>query len=119
MNTDVCRQYIMQYAIEPMLRFVREWGEEEFYTEDDVSAVKALLESYVEALSALKDPTDEQIMEQVRDVVLALNRLNQNREYPMIETEEREMLWEAIQNCAEECGLKNAPYDVTEEWREW
>ncbi len=118
MNTDACRQYIMQYAIEPMLRFIHEF-DDELYTEDDVNAVRALLEAYVEALAALKDPTDAQIMEQVRDVVLTLNRLNQDREYPMIETEEREMLCEVIQRCAEDCGLKDAPHDVTEEWREW
>jgi len=37
----------------------------------------------------------------------------------LLETEERESIWEIIQNSAVECGLTNPEDDITEEWREW
>ena len=37
----------------------------------------------------------------------------------MIETEERENIWELIQTSAVECGLQDPTDDITEEWREW
>ena len=118
MNVEACKQRILDVVVEPMLTGIHEY-ELDNYTEDDVAAVRALLESYVDALADMNDPTDAQIMEQVKSVVLALNEMNEATDYEMIETEEREMLWEIIQKSAEDCGLNDAPNDVTEEWREW
>ena len=58
-------------------------------------------------------------MEQVKNLVLALNRLNEKTDYSLIETDARECIWEIIQSSAVECGLREASEDVTEEWREW
>ena len=55
----------------------------------------------------------------VKKLVLALNKLNEKTDYCLLETEERESIWEIIQNSAVECGLVNPEDDITEEWREW
>jgi hypothetical protein len=74
---------------------------------------------YVESLAALSASTDKDIMECVKKAVLALNELNENTDYALIETEERENIWELIQTAAVDCGLQDPADDVTEEWRDW
>ena len=118
MNAEICRQRITDVVVEPMLTGIREY-DIDWYTEDDVSALEAILSGYVSALASLTEPSDEQIMDEVRKVVLILNEMNENSAGELIETEEREMLWEVIQKSAEDCGLRDVPDDVTEEWREW
>lgn len=107
-----------EIVINPMIEFIEEWGAEG-YTQEDVRKCEALIHNYLDALSAMTTVTDDAIMEQVKSLVLALNELNEATDYSLIETEAREAIWEVIQSCAVECGLQNAPDDVTEEWREW
>ena len=117
MDVTACKERIMNVVVRPMLQMIHEF-EMDSYTDDDVASVRSILNSYVEALAALHDPGDDEIMSQVKSVVLKLNELNEARD-DFIETEEREWLWEVIQKSAEDCGLNNVPDDVTEEWREW
>ena len=72
-----------------------------------------------DALDELENPADEDIMAEVENVVVALNELNANTDDMLIETVEREAIWEIIQDAAVECGLEEEYDDVTEEWREW
>lgn len=51
--------------------------------------------------------------------MLALNDLNEELDYALIETVEREAICELIQTAAVDCGLQDVPDDVTEDWREW
>lgn len=89
------------------------------FTEGDIKSAKQLMYDYLDALEALEDPTDETIMEEVKTLVLALNELNEETDYSIIETDEREAIWEIIQNSAIDCGLKDYSDDITEEWRDW
>ncbi len=116
---------IMQYkaktkeiVVDPMIEFIDEWGAEG-YTKEDVQACERLIHGYLENLGAMSDPTNADIMEQVKELVLALNELNEATEYSLIETEAREAIWEVIQTSAVDRGLQDAPEDVTEEWRDW
>ena len=116
------KQRIQEIVVKPMLSMMQgfegdsslEWDS---YTEEDVADCQEILEAYVDSLAALDHPTDKAIMDVVKKVVLALNAWNEPNDF--IETEEREWLWEFIQKCAADCGLKDAPDDVTEAWREW
>lgn len=81
--------------------------------------VPCLLLKYIDQLSHLANPSDEAIMEQIKNVVLALNRLNETTDYSLIETLEREEIWQIIQDSAVECGLTSPAGDITEPWREW
>lgn len=89
------------------------------FTKEDVAKCEKILSHYLESLAALTVPTNEEIIDCVREAVLALNQLNEDTDYSMIETEERESIWELIQTSAVECGLQNPADDITEEWREW
>lgn len=102
----------------PMLEYMTE-AEIEDYTAEDVARCGELLKEYLTALAELACSDDEAIMAQVEKVVLALNDLNEELDYALIETVERESIWELIQNAAVDCGLQDVPDDVTEQWREW
>jgi len=101
-----------------LIDFIEEWGGED-YTVEDVRKCEALIHRYLDALAALNPVTDEAIMEQVKILVLALNDLNEETDYTLIETEAREAIWEVIQTSAVARGLQNVPEDVTDEWRDW
>ena len=105
-------------VIEPMLELMEEWDDED-YTEEDVRECERLIHSYLDALGAMQNPTDEDIMQEVKVLVLALNDLNEATDYSLIETGEREAIWEIIQTGAIDCGLQEASDDITEEWRDW
>ena len=103
---------------DPILEYMRD-AEIDDFTDEDVARCGALLAEYLTALSELREPEDDRIMAQVEKVVLALNDLNEELDYALIETVEREAIWELIQTAAVDCGLQNVPDDVTEDWREW
>lgn len=117
MDIKEWKKQIAEDVVEPMLEFIDE--EPDGYTKAEVKACKSLLENYLMALKGLKAPTDAAIMACVKDVVLALNELNDQTDGSLIETGEREAIWEIIQGAAVACGLSEEPDDVTEEWREW
>ncbi len=104
-----------------MAEYLGYFGEDEDppFTNEDIEKCGEILCGYLDSLVALTSPTNEQIMECVKNAVLALNKLNEDTDYSMIETEERENIWELIQTGAVECGLQNPADDITEEWREW
>lgn len=90
------------------------------FTKKDIKACQKLLYDYIDALDKISAaPSDTLIMEQVKIVVEALNRLNEKTDYALVETEEREMIWEVIQGGAVDCGLQEVTDDITEEWRDW
>lgn len=89
------------------------------YSEQDVAECRALILAYLDALEGLDAPANQEIMEQVRVLVLALNELNEKTDFCLLETDEREAICEIIQSSAVACGLSDAEDDVTEEWREW
>lgn len=103
---------------DPMLEYMTE-AEIDDYTAEDVARCGELLTEYLTALAELDEPDDEAIMAQVEKVVLALNELNEELDYALIETVERESICELLQTAAVDCGLQDAPDDVTEAWREW
>ena len=122
------KERILAIVVDPMRKMIHEYHadfddgdaeDDDFYNDDDVENVKSVLDSYVDALAELEQPADGQIMEQVKAVVLALNEMNEARDYALIETDEREWLCEAIQTIAVDRGLQNVSGDITEEWREW
>ena len=118
MNIAQFKAQTAELVINPMIRFIEEFGAEG-YTKEDVKKCDELICAYLDALGAMSNPADDAIMEQVRILVLALNDLNEATDYSLIETEAREAIWEVVQTSAVACGLQDVPEDVTEEWRDW
>ena len=93
MNLNAYKEKVVENVIEPMISFMEDWDDCDYNTED-VGTCKSLIYTYLEALAAMAEPTDETIMEQVKTLVLALNDLNEKADYSLIETEAREAIWE-------------------------
>ena len=110
---------LSEIILDPMLEFMADCGDDADFTKEDVAKCGEILTHYLESLAALSCPTDEQIMECVKEAVLALNDRNEAADYCLIETEERQSIWELIQTSAVECGLQDPADDITEQWREW
>ena len=101
-----------------MTKFMNDY-EDCGFTQKDIAKCETLILEYLVALESIIEPTNKEIMKHVKKLVLALNKLNEKTDYCLLETEERESIWEIIQNSAVECGLTNPEDDITEEWREW
>ena len=119
MDIEKFKARLSDNVITPILEYMEELGEDCEYSKKDVRKCEKILAEYLESLTALLVPTDEDIMKCVKKAVLALNNLNEKTDYALIETVERESIWELIQTSAVECGLQDPADDITEEWREW
>jgi hypothetical protein len=86
------------------------------YTEEIINSMDVILDQYISQLSLLVNPTKEEIMNCVKDVVLAINDWDMKHHF--ITRLEREELHYFIDIAAERMGLKELD-DITEEWREW
>lgn len=112
------REMIAEEIVPAMLEFLED-EEEAAATRADVRKCERILREYLKALERMKHPSDGDILEQVKACVFALNELNESTGDALIETTEREAIWEVIQGAAVESGLQNAEEDITEQWREW
>ena len=110
---------LVDNVISPMIQFMEEWSDDCEFTKKDVQKCEKILTEYLDSLASLSAPSDKDIMKCVKKAVLALNKLNEKTDYALLETEERENIWELIQTSAVECGLQDPADDITEEWREW
>ncbi len=114
---------IKKKLISGMLNYMKPEDEDDdfecSYTEEDVQKCDKILSEYTDELKKLDPPGDEKaIMRVVKRVVLALNKLNEKADFEMIETDQREQLYEYISTAAQASGLKSDD-DITEEWRDW
>lgn len=119
MDVKKYKESLKSGVINPMLEYFEEDGDCCGFTKKDIAKCEEIIEKYLAALDKIKKPDDKKIMKEVKAVVLALNKLNEKTDYSIIETMEREAIWEIIQASAVECGLSDPADDITEEWREW
>lgn len=90
----------------------------EFFTEENINATNKVLDTYINNLQQLgENPTEVEVTQVVKEVVIKLNELNIDHNH-FIETMEREDLYDFINTAARIAGLESEE-DITEEWREW
>lgn len=118
MDIQIYKKQLQETVIAPMTEFMKEYDDCGF-EQKHIEKCEALMLEYLSALENITNPTNEKIMKHVKTLVLALNDLNENADYCLLETEERESIWEIIQTSAVACGLVDSEDDITEEWREW
>ncbi|WP_341963612.1 hypothetical protein [Planococcus maritimus] len=87
------------------------------FNEENIAATETVLQVYTDRLYRLQEPSEKQIVKEVKEVVLRLNALNEEYDF-FIETLEREELHDFIMEKAQQVGLE-IEEDITEEWREW
>jgi hypothetical protein len=89
------------------------------YTKADVKKCDGILTEFTDSLHDLAGGVPEsKILNCVKQVVLELNKLNEDAGGSLIETDQREDLCDYILFAARQSGLKRND-DVTEEWRKW
>lgn len=103
--------------VHAMEGYMEEVGEDCGYTAEDIDACTAIIAAYVAAVSRPVD--SEAIMVAVQKTVMSLNALNEKCHAGLIETDQREMICEIINQAAEYAGFDPGSEDLTEEWREW
>ncbi len=118
MNTQIYKIQLQETVVTPMTEFLKDCDDCDF-TQKDIAKCESLIIEYLAALEGITEPGNKEIMKHVKKLVLGLNKLNEKTDYSLLETEEREAIWEIIQNSAVECGLTDPEDDITEEWREW
>ncbi len=100
---------------EGMIDFI-EPGESS-YSESDVEKCMTLLTNYI--LEIENTNSKKEAMTIVKRTVLALNELNENCEYELIETDQREDIAEILILAGSLKGYNSKDEDITEDWREW
>ena len=93
-----------------------------------IDAADPLMASFEATLAGLgTEPTDESILAAVKDLVLALNTVDDEHGHPF-ETSEREQLCEYIEKALEDAGIDVAAltarqgidrHGITDKWRNW
>ncbi len=75
MKTELYKMQVKEKVVSAMLDYMSE-DEDCGYSKKDVQKCECILLRYIVKLCSLTNPTEELIMKQVKDVVLALNKLN-------------------------------------------
>lgn len=87
------------------------------YAPSDVKKCIELLKSFENSMMSGSHDFDTSL-QLVKNLVLALNKLNKDCDECLIETDQREGICEFIDSVLTHCGFE-FDGDVTEEWREW
>lgn len=112
-NTHINKTY---KSLERNMTDFIELGEAD-YKRADVKKCMDLLDSFLEEIA--KTESRETGILIVKKTVLAINDLNENCEYELVETEQREKIADIIIFAGHLKGYNHITEDITEEWREW
>lgn len=102
--------------LELMREYLDECGDVS-YSLSDVKKCGSILKKYIKMLETCVQDQSK-IKECVKNTVIELNILNEQLDYSLIETQEREEICSFLLEFAQLCGLETLG-DITEEWREW
>lgn len=87
------------------------------YTSDDVTQCMDLLNTHLDKV-ALSN-SEKEGLELVENTVLDLNDLNEDCNYDLFETDQRELICEIIIQAGAIMGYNDENEDITEEWRDF
>jgi hypothetical protein len=88
------------------------------YRQVHINRCAKIIEEFLASLDSV-EKKNEAILKVVKKAVVKLNRLNEQCDGCLIETDQREQLCELIISAAKRVGLVSTVYDITEEWRDW
>ncbi|MFD5117132.1 hypothetical protein ACFWNG_33310 [Streptomyces sp. NPDC058391] len=100
----------------------------QLFPESLLEATDTALQTFEADVRALRNPSDEQVFETIKHVVLALNEINEEHDGAGYETDEREQLCAYIDQALSERGIdipalteRNGigRFEITDEWRDW
>jgi hypothetical protein len=103
-------------------------GASELFPESMLARTDEVLLLFESELAALSDPSDEDVFEVIKHVVLALNEVNEQYDGAAYETGERDQLCDYIDRSLTEAGIDvealaarrgQGRHEITDEWRDW
>ncbi|TDB82204.1 hypothetical protein E1264_31690 [Actinomadura sp. KC216] len=101
---------------------------QELYPEAMLVRTDEVLQPFEREIAALTDPADDEIFAAIERVVLALNKVNDDYDGAVYETDEREQLCEYIERSLAEAGIdidafagrhSLTRHQITDKWRDW
>jgi len=87
------------------------------YKKENVEDCMEILLNHIDEIN--KTASKEEGMGLIEKTVISLNKINEECDYEIIETDQREDICEIICMTAYAKGYINQNEDPTEEWREW
>lgn len=122
---------IKRHLIEGMVNYMKIEGVAEsydsFYDQNHVDRCERYLDEFAGAIGKAEGDY-HQIMALIEEVVIALNKLNEQCSYSLLETDQREYLCAFIEEAIIANGVdldalaasRNCTrHEITDEWREW
>lgn len=88
------------------------------YDQTDVDRCEAILDDFISAIQDHRQANSDVLLADVKTTVQALNRLNDECNCSILETDQRESICKLIANGLRFAGMEPSG-DVTEPWREW
>ena len=110
---------LRQDLIDGMVEFME--GEDDCaYEQADIDRCTKIVDAFLASMEQVPSKDKNSfILKSVKATILKLNKLNANCDGGLIETEQREQLWELITAAATDAGLVTEEHDITERWRTW
>ncbi len=88
------------------------------YIQADINRCAKIVDELLASLESVAEKKSESILKAVKTAVIKLNKLNDQCDGGLLETDQREQLCAIILAAAKRAGLAS-DHDITEEWREW
>jgi hypothetical protein len=90
------------------------------YTRKHIDRCSEIIDDFLASLEKTpKSQKNKYIIAAAKKTILRLNKLNEECDNSLIETDQREDLAELINLAARQAGLESSADDITYEWREW
>lgn len=116
MNWELFRDEKDEKLLEPLY----EQEGEEGITKENIIRLDEVLDKYIDQMGILgKDASEEDILERVEKLILAINEINGDADDFLISGPEQEFLCSFINRSARWAGLETEEEDITWEWRYW
>ena len=111
---------LRQELIDGMVEFMEDDKDDVVtYKQSDIDRCAKYVDEFLASLARVpKADKSEYIMQAVKTIVIQMNKLNEACEGGLIETDQREQLYELIAAAAKDAGLAiEEGHDITEKWR--
>ena len=104
--------------LQGMLRYIED-DDDPPYTSSDVEECGAILDQFIsEVMESEEKGNFDWVKSKVKELILVLNAFNEKHKRTIIETDQREGIYDLISKVMEGAG-HHVSEDITEEWREW
>ncbi|MBR2296440.1 MAG: hypothetical protein IKA43_03430 [Clostridia bacterium] len=83
-----------------------------------VMMLRKLVIKYMKTVNKIKNGNEEKILKHMKKLIFAINKINRNADYCMLESELGEELCYIIEDIAMDAGYPEIKEDITKPWRE-